>query len=431
MAPITRSKSYKTPPQSPSKVCEADIIKKTAFFHAYDTRQPGKSLAAIARECNTTSPSARRWLRQRTQIGSPVYRHTRKRATRLGRPPKLQESTFKMLVSPSQNPVRDQLYEAQIEYHKLDVHPRTIQRGLKKHTNGGQRYKQAYIQKQISPKNKQQRVQYGKEHQDKMIDDFWQYVIFTDEAHIDPSSQAQGSILRERGTRYDTVNIQERGEKTGVRLHVAGWINWHAKSEKLEFYKDEVEYTEKPKRPPKPRKTMYESQEEYQSRILEWEAAIPHEKEVKPKGNAMTQKYYTERLLPVYIKAVQNARIFQDNGHFGHDCGHDWLLQEDGDPSHGKRKFGMAQKLKKENWISNLVHPAQSPDLNPIEAIWNILKQRIRRRTWRSLEELKMILQEEWSKITMQEVRARILEMPARCKSLIKTGGGPIKSSLW
>ena len=131
MAPITRSKSYKTPPQSPSKVCEADIIKKTAFFHAYDTRQPGKSLAAIARECNTTSPSARRWLRQRTQIGSPVYRHTRKRATRLGRPPKLQESTFKMLVSPSQNPVRDQLYEAQIEYHKLDVHPCTIQRGLK------------------------------------------------------------------------------------------------------------------------------------------------------------------------------------------------------------------------------------------------------------------------------------------------------------
>ena len=91
----------------------------------------------------------------------------------------------------------------------------------------------------------------------------------------------------------------------------------------------------------------------------------------------------------------------------------------------------MAQKLKKENWISNLVHPAQSPDLNPTEAIWNILKQRIRRRTWRSLEELKMILQEEWSKITMQEVRARILEMPARCKSLIKTGGGPIKSSLW
>ena len=172
---------------------------------------------------------------------------------------------------------------------------------------------------------------------------------------------------------------------------------------------------------------MYESQEEYKSRILEWEAAIPHEKEVKPKGNAMTQKYYTERLLPIYVKAIQNARV-QD---IGHNCTHDWILQEDGDPSHGKRKFGMAQKLKQGNWIPNLIHPAQSPDLNPIEAVWNILKQRVCRRTWRTLEELKMILQEEWSKITMQEIQSRILEMPERCRTLVKTGGAPIKSSLW
>ena len=47
------------------------------------------------------------------------------------------------------------------------------------------------------------------------------------------------------------------------------------------------------------------------------------------------------------------------------------------------------------------------------------------------MEELKAILQEEWAKITMDEVRARISEMPERCKSLYKTGGKPIKSALW
>ncbi len=48
-----------------------------------------------------------------------------------------------------------------------------------------------------------------------------------------------------------------------------------------------------------------------------------------------------------------------------------------------------------------------------------------------SLEELKKILQDEWSKITIEEVRARISEMPQRCQDLIKSGGKAIKSELW
>ena len=43
------------------------------------------------------------------------------------------------------------------------------------------------------------------------------------------------------------------------------------------------------------------------------EASIGHEKEVKPKGNAMTQKYYTELLLLVHIRAIHEAR-FQEQG---------------------------------------------------------------------------------------------------------------------
>ena len=93
-------------------------------------------------------------------------------------------------------------------------------------------------------------------------------MYFTDEAHIDPSSKPQGLILREQGTRYNTENIQERPEKEGVRLHVAAWINWHEKADKLEFYNDENDLTIKPPRPPKPRKTMYETEDEFSRRIL-------------------------------------------------------------------------------------------------------------------------------------------------------------------
>jgi len=92
--------------------------------------------------------------------------------------------------------------------------------------------------------------------------------------------------------------------------------------------------------------------------------------------------------------------------------------------------YGLAAKIKDDNCIGSLIRPQQSPDLNLIEGVWNILKPRICRRTWRTIEELKAILQEEWSKITMEEVRRRIREMPERCEKLIKSGGGPINSDV-
>jgi hypothetical protein len=422
MAPSTRSINRETTPVGQLPRCEADTLKKKHFFDAYDEHYPSKSLRLISRENQVHVSTASYWLRQRNQLGSPAYRHTRKKSQILGRRSKVSKEQCKQLVSPSRNAVRDQRYEVQIQHHNLDISVRQLQRRLKQTTNRGQRYKQAYIQKKISPKNRALRTKYGQDHQDKTINNFWQFVYFTDEAHIDPTSVTQGYILREQGTRYKTENIQERPEKTGIQLHIAAWINWHHKAEKLEFYHDENNTTLKPRRPRKPQQTMYESKEDFSQRLLQWEATQSHEAEVKPKGNAMTQKYYTERLLPVYINTIQQARLQNPQN---------YLLQEDNDPSHGTRKNGLAQQLKEVNWITNLVHPAQSPDLNPKEGILNILKQRVRRCTWHSIDELKEVLQDEWSKITMEEVRARIADMPRRCKLLVETGGGPIKSALW
>jgi hypothetical protein len=59
------------------------------------------------------------------------------------------------------------------------------------------------------------------------------------------------------------------------------------------------------------------------------------------------------------------------------------------------RKQGLAHKLKEENWIVNLKHLAQSLNLNLIKAIWNIIKQRLRRRIFYLDKEIKEALQEE------------------------------------
>jgi hypothetical protein len=130
-------------------------------------------------------------------------------------------------------------------------------------------------------------------------------------------------------------------EKTGAKLYIATWINWYQKAEKLEFYNDKNDHIQPPKRPDKPRKRRYETEEQFKQRIIDWEAILPHEVGMKPKGNSMMQKYYTERLLPVYIKAVQDARIA---------CEKDAILQEDNDTSHGTRsELNVAKQLKDSN----------------------------------------------------------------------------------
>ena len=93
------------------------------------------------------------------------------------------------------------------------------------------------------------------------------------------------------------------------------------------------------------------------------------------------------------------------------------------------RKQGLTQEYKEAHNIQNLIHPAQSPDLNPIEGIWSIIKQRLRRRIFNSEGEMKEALQEEWDKITIKEIQYYIANMPRRCAELIRSGGKPIRGN--
>lgn len=96
-----------------------------------------------------------------------------------------------------------------------------------------------------------------------------------------------------------------------------------------------------------------------------WKAGKLYKVEVKVKGNHMTQKYYVDRLLLVYIDFMKEMNQEYPGS---------WLLQEDKDPSYGMKKSGLTQQLKDNNNIHNHKHPAQSLDLKSIEGIWNIIK---------------------------------------------------------
>lgn len=64
--------------------------------------------------------------------------------------------------------------------------------------------------------------------------------------------------------------------------------------------------------------------------------------------------------------------------------------------------------------------PAQSLDLNPIEHLWALLKQKVHQHKPKSIEELKTDVIREWEKIPPEECRKLVNSMHRRCKTIIK-----------
>jgi hypothetical protein len=71
-----------------------------------------------------------------------------------------------------------------------------------------------------------------------------------------------------------------------------------------------------------------------------------------------------------------------------------YTLQEDGNSSHGNRSYNNTPaQLKRDSDLQILVHPAKSPDLNPIKAVWQIMKQQLRGRKWKTVAKFKADIQ--------------------------------------
>lgn len=68
--------------------------------------------------------------------------------------------------------------------------------------------------------------------------------------------------------------------------------------------------------------------------------------------------------------------------------GTDWRLQQDNDPKHTSR---VAKAFIKEERINVIEWPSNSPDLNPIENMWHIVKNNVEKRMPKDTDDL-------WSK---------------------------------
>ncbi|RPD70494.1 hypothetical protein L226DRAFT_470191 [Lentinus tigrinus ALCF2SS1-7] len=98
------------------------------------------------------------------------------------------------------------------------------------------------------------------------------------------------------------------------------------------------------------------------------------------------------------------------------------LVVEDGAPAH---TAGLSKSARLRLGIHTLTHPPNSPDLNPIEPLWGLLKTRVsaQRKSRESLDALWEVAQSVWAEISEEDLRRVMGSMPARVKAVRKAQG--------
>ncbi|GFU91445.1 transposable element Tcb2 transposase [Trichonephila clavipes] len=122
-------------------------------------------------------------------------------------------------------------------------------------------------------------------------------------------------------------------------------------------------------------------------------------------------RYYNEILLP-YVRLFRGAMGLQ------------FLFMDDNAPCH---RTVAAEQLSESEGIERMDWPARSPDLNPIEHVWDFLGRRLAARTLPpvTIRELRFALQDEWAAMP-QLIDTHILSMGRRCETCLAVRGDHI-----
>jgi len=101
-----------------------------------------------------------------------------------------------------------------------------------------------------------------------------------------------------------------------------------------------------------------------------------------------------------------------------------FLFQHDCTPVH---KASSIKTWMSEFVVEELDWPAQSPDLNIIEHLWNEFERSLRTRPSRptSMSDLTYALLEEWSKIPINTLLNFVESLPRRVEAVTAAKGGP------
>lgn len=201
----------------------------------------------------------------------------------------------------------------------------------------------------------------------------WDQVLWTDECTFETGKKAKDLVIRTKGERYCADCCQNRFRSGRTMVCIWGGIGKGFKTELV---------------------------------FLEGSGA---------RGGMSMDDYQNQVLQGVCEPALEHMATIFDAP----------KLQEDGNRAHGLHNEGM-QRWKAARGIRLLDNwPPSSPDFNPIEKVWRVLKQRIKHRpnVITTKAGLKQAIQEEWDRLDPSEWDKYINQMHARMVEGRKRGG--------
>uniref|UniRef100_A0A673VX21 Transposase Tc1-like domain-containing protein n=1 Tax=Salmo trutta TaxID=8032 RepID=A0A673VX21_SALTR len=229
---------------------------------------------------------------------------------------------------------------------------------------GGMRARRPQVGVVLTAQHRAGRLAFAREHQDWQIR-HWRPVLFTDESRFTLSTcDRRDRVWRRRGERPAACNILQHDRFGGGSVMVWGGIS------------------------------------------LGGRTAL----HVLARGSLTAIRYRDEILRPL-VRPYAGA------------VGPGLLLMQDNARPH---VAGVCQQFLQEEGIDAMDWPARSPDLNPIEHIWDIMSRSIHQRhvAPQTVQELADALVQVWEEIPQETICHLIRSMSRRCREVIQARGG-------
>lgn len=223
----------------------------------------------------------------------------------------------------------------------------------------------------LTPRHRQARLRFAQAHYDWEVEQ-WRRVMFSDECRMClHGSDRRGRVYRRPGERFAQCCFAETVAYGGGSCMMWAGISMEGKTE-LVF--------------------------------------VPS----GGRGGGLTADRYVSDILLEHV--IPYAGFIGEN----------FMLMHDNARCHTARE---TVEFLREVGIATMDWPALSPDLNPIEHLWDELKRRVRARNPapETINELKMALVEEWEEIPQETVKKLIRSMRNRLQAVIRARGGNTK----
>ncbi|GFX10672.1 transposable element Tcb2 transposase [Trichonephila clavipes] len=191
----------------------------------------------------------------------------------------------------------------------------------------------------------------------------WSCVMFSDESRFSLQSDSRRTLIwRAPSTRYHQENTIER-----CRYGGAGWLVWGG-------------------------------------------IILGFRTDLHVQSVMMTGHIYRDVILEQHVRLFQGA------------MGVEFLFMDDNSRPH---RANIVNECLQSEDITRMDWPAYSPDLNPIEHVWDMLGRRIaaRQPPLTCLPELRRALLDEWCDVPQDQIDTLILSMPRRCKACVASSG--------